>query len=84
MTRSPGKPPLADDIKAEVAAKTETEVSPGVMHWSVRSMAKPMGIWHTSVQRIWREASSPISSGASISGTIPSSRRVSSASSGSA
>jgi hypothetical protein len=26
------------------------------MHWSVRSMAKEMGISHTSVQRIWREA----------------------------
>ena len=37
-------------------AKTATETPPSATHWSVRSMAKVMGISHTSVQRIWREA----------------------------
>jgi len=55
-TRPPGTPPLSDEIKAKVIAKTVTETPPGATHWSVRSMAKAMGISHTSVQRIWREA----------------------------
>ena len=55
-TRPPGTPPLSDEIKAKVLAKTVTETPPGATHWSVRSMAKAMGISHTSVQRIWREA----------------------------
>lgn len=32
------------------------ETPPGATHWSVRSMAKAMGISHASVQRILREA----------------------------
>ena len=55
-TQPPGTPPLSDEIKAKVLAKTVTETPPGATHWSVRSMAKAMGISHTSVQRIWREA----------------------------
>ena len=55
-TRPPGTPPLPDEIKAKVLAKTATETPPNATHWSVRSMAKAVGISHTSVQRIWREA----------------------------
>jgi transposase len=55
-TRPPGTPPLADEIKAKVLAKTATETPPNATHWSVRTMAKAMGISHTSVQRIWCEA----------------------------
>jgi transposase len=55
-TRPPGRKPLPDDIKAKVLTKTATETPPGGTHWSVRSMAKAIGISHTSVQRIWREA----------------------------
>ncbi|MEJ2123039.1 MAG: IS630 family transposase [Alphaproteobacteria bacterium] len=55
-TRPPGRAPLADDLKAKVLTKTATETPAGATHWSVRSMAKEMGISHTSVQRIWREA----------------------------
>lgn len=55
-TRPPGTPPLSDEIKAKVLSKTATETPPNATHWSVRSMAKAMGISHTSVQRIWREA----------------------------
>jgi transposase len=55
-TRPPGRKPLPDALKAKVLAKTATETPPNATHWSVRSMAKEMGISHTSVQRIWREA----------------------------
>ncbi|MFX8071326.1 IS630 family transposase, partial [Acinetobacter baumannii] len=39
-----------------VLAKTVRETPPAATHWSVRTMAKAMGISHTSVQRIWAEA----------------------------
>ena len=55
-TRKPGTPPLSDEIKAKVLTKTTTELPAGATHWSVRSMARVVGISHTSVQRIWREA----------------------------
>ena len=53
-TRPPGRKPLAPEAK--VPAKTAREMPPDATHWSVRTMAKAMGISHTSVQRIWREA----------------------------
>ncbi len=55
-TRPPGRKPLGAKIKAAVLAKTTTETPPNATHWSVRTMAKAMGISRTSVQRIWAEA----------------------------
>jgi transposase len=55
-TRPPGRQPLPDEIKTKVLTKTATEMPPNATHWSVRSMAKEIGISHTSVQRIWAEA----------------------------
>lgn len=55
-TRKPGTPSLGTEIKAKVLTKTTTETPANATHWSVRTMAKAMGISHTSVQRIWREA----------------------------
>jgi plasmid maintenance system antidote protein VapI len=43
-------------MKAKLLAKTARETPPDATHWSVRTMAKTMGIRRTSVQRIWREA----------------------------
>ena len=54
--RPPGRTPLPAELKAKVLAKTARETPPAATHWSVRAMAKAMGISHTSVQRIWREA----------------------------
>jgi transposase len=54
-TRPPGKKPLSDAIKVKVVTKTVKETPTNATHWTVRSMAKEMGISHTSVQRIWRE-----------------------------
>lgn len=55
-TRPPGRKPLSDAVRRKVLAKTVGEVPPNATHWSVRMMAKAMGISHTSVQRIWAEA----------------------------
>lgn len=55
-TRPPGRQPLGAKIKTAVLARTTTETPPNATHWSVRTMAKVMGISRTSVQRIWAEA----------------------------
>ena len=55
-TRPPGRKPLSTDTKARVLAKTARETPPDATHWSVRTMAKAMGISRTSVQRIWADA----------------------------
>jgi transposase len=52
-TRPGRKPPLSADIIARVVEMTLHETPPGATHWSVRSMARAVGISHTSVQRIW-------------------------------
>ena len=53
-SRPPGTPPLSAAIKTLVLTKTMRETPPDVTHWSVRSMARAVGISHTSVQNIWR------------------------------
>ena len=53
-SRPPGKPPLSLAIKTLVLTKTMRETPPDATHWSVRSMARAVGISHTSVQNIWR------------------------------
>ncbi len=53
-SRPPGKPPLSLAIKTLVLTKTMRETPPNATHWSVRSMARAVGISHTSVQNIWR------------------------------
>jgi len=55
-TRPPGTPPLSWEIRQRVLTKTANEVPANATHWSVRTMAKEIGISHTSVQRIWAEA----------------------------
>ncbi len=54
-SRPPGTPPLDPAIKMLVLTKTMRETPPNATHWSVRSMARAVGISHTSVQKIWRE-----------------------------
>ena len=55
-TRPPDKKPMSVAVKRKVLPKTAGETPPNATHWSVRSMAKAMGISHISVQRIWGEA----------------------------
>ena len=54
-SRPPGRPPLASAIKMLVLTKTMRETPANATHWSVRSMARAVGISYTSVQNIWRE-----------------------------
>ncbi len=47
--------PLTEETKLKVIAKTANERPSNATHWSLRSMAKEMGISPSSVQRIWAE-----------------------------
>ena len=53
--KPPGRKPISAAIKLKVVEKTVKERPVNATHWSVRTMAKEMGISHTSVQRIWAE-----------------------------
>jgi len=55
-TRPSRKKPLTAEVKLKVLTKTANELPANATHWSVRTMAKEIGISHTSVQRIWAEA----------------------------
>lgn len=48
------KPPLGAATIQRVIDMTLHEVPPGATHWSVRRMARAVGLSHTSVQRIWK------------------------------
>jgi transposase len=51
----PGRnPPLSAAVIERVVRMTLHEKPPGRTHWSVRTMAKAVGLSHTSVQRIWK------------------------------
>ncbi len=54
-SRPPRKPPLAPAIKALLLTKTMRETPANASHWSVRSMARAIGISYTTVQNIWRD-----------------------------
>jgi transposase len=53
-TRPPGKAPIPEAIVAELIEKTLHETPPEATHWTVRDMAKAMGIAGSTVQKIWR------------------------------
>jgi hypothetical protein len=46
---------IMHEVGVKVVEKTVKERPVNATHWSVRSMAKEIGISHTSVQRIWAE-----------------------------
>jgi transposase len=53
-TRKPGKPPLPAETVAKVVELTLADPPGETTHWSVRAMAKAVGIGAISVQRIWK------------------------------
>jgi transposase len=53
-TRKPGKPPLPAETVQRVLDLTLADPPGETTHWSVRAMAKAVGIGVVSVQRIWR------------------------------
>jgi hypothetical protein len=54
-TSPPGRKPLSAAMKRKVLSKTALETPPNAAHLRVRSMAREVGIRHTSAQRIWAE-----------------------------
>ena len=53
-TKKPGKPPIADDVKRKVLETAVKSRPDNGTHWSLRMLAKQIGISHSSVQRILR------------------------------
>jgi transposase len=53
-SRPPGKAPISEAVVAELIEKTLHETPPEATHWTVRDMAKVMGISVSTVQKIWR------------------------------
>src|ERR1700732_390520 len=51
-SKPPGRKPISAAIKLKVVEKAVKERPVNATHWSVRTMAKEMGISRTSVQRI--------------------------------
>jgi hypothetical protein len=54
-SKPPGRKPISAAINLKVVERTVKERPVNAAHWSVRTMAKEMGISQTSVQRIWAE-----------------------------
>ena len=52
-TRPGRKKPLSAEVIARVVEMTLREKPPAATQWSARSLAKAVGLSHTSVQRIW-------------------------------
>jgi transposase len=50
-----GKQPISDEVRLAIVTKTAKEKPAAATHWSARTMAKAMGVGHTTVQRIWQE-----------------------------
>lgn len=51
--RSGRKPSIKRSVIAEILRKTTTETPPNATHWSVRTMAKEVGVSRSTVQRVW-------------------------------
>jgi transposase len=54
-TRKPGKEPISQDIKDEICRLVCNEKPKNETHWGCRTLAKRVGIGHTSVNRILGE-----------------------------
>ena len=54
-TRPPRVPPLEQPVIDRVVALTNTTLPHEATHWTAGAMAAVVGIWVSSVQRIWRE-----------------------------
>ena len=49
------KPSIPEDTIAEIVRLTTTETPEAQTHWSVRSMAKKVGVSRSTVHRVWSE-----------------------------
>ena len=53
-TRPGRKPPLSAEVIERVVHKTLHETPEAATHWSIRKMARAVGLSYTSVQRVWK------------------------------
>ncbi len=53
-TRPPGKPPLSPERIAEIVRLTQTPPSHEATHWTLRAMAKRVGVAASTVHAIWQ------------------------------
>lgn len=53
--RSGRKPSVRSKMEAEIIRKTTQEKPPNATHWSLRTMAKEVGVSRSTVQRVWRD-----------------------------
>lgn len=49
------KPSIPAETIAEIVRLTTKETPKGETHWSTRSLAKELGISHSTVHRVWSE-----------------------------
>ncbi|KAA8938831.1 helix-turn-helix domain-containing protein, partial [Mycobacterium sp.] len=49
------KPTITGEQIAQIVRLSTEETPPGHTHWSCRTMAKHVGVSHSSVQRIWSD-----------------------------
>lgn len=47
-------PPLPKELVETILNKTRYECPPGQSHWSTRSLARAVGVSHTTIRRIWK------------------------------
>jgi len=52
--RSGSPPPIADDVVRAILFKTVHERPPGRSHWSTRTLARAVGVSHSTVRRVWK------------------------------
>ena len=55
LPRGGRKPHVRAKFEAEIIRKTTQELPPNATQWSVRTMAKAVGVSKATVQRIWRD-----------------------------
>lgn len=55
-TRPSRVPPLPKEVRLKVITKTVQEAPPIATHWTRAMMAEAVGIWASSVGRIWADA----------------------------
>jgi transposase len=55
LPRGGRKPSVRMKLEAEIIRKTTQELPPNATQWSVRTMAKAVGVSKATVQRVWRD-----------------------------
>jgi transposase len=50
-----GKPRVSDEVRLKIVTMTAKEKPANATHWSARTLARQVGVGHTTVQRVWKE-----------------------------